>query len=229
MGHAVPEGSAAWAVGDVHGRADLLESMLRRIEADAASVAAARKVAVFLGDYVDRGADSRGVIERLCSWDPAGIERVFLRGNHEIMALDAMSDPDDAPATALWEANGGLRTMESYGAGSVAELARLMPERHARFLRSLRATHREGGYLFVHAGIRPGVPLEDQDPEDLAWIREPFLASDEDHGFCVVHGHTVADAPCDRGNRIGIDTGAYRTGVLTAVALEGEGRRFLQA
>jgi len=119
--------------------------------------------------------------------------------------------------------------MDSYGAGSVADLVRLMPERHAWFPRSLRATHREGGYLFVHAGIRPRVPLERQDPEDLAWIREPFLTSAEDHGLCVVYGHTVVAEPCDRGNRIGIDTGAYGTGVLTAVALEGEGRRFLRA
>jgi diadenosine tetraphosphatase ApaH/serine/threonine PP2A family protein phosphatase len=235
----VPEGVVVYAVGDIHGRLDLLSALLAKIAADAATTVAPRRVLVFLGDYVDRGNDSRGVLDRL-SAGIAGFESVCLKGNHEEVLLDFLVDP------SLWEEwrrFGGLETLASYGVSHAllfepliapaairdAFLARL-PERHLRFLKDLRLSYQCGDYYFVHAGARPGVALEDQVPADQLWIREEFLgAGDAFGGRVVVHGHTPKPQPEKWAFRIGIDTGAYLTGHLTAVRLEGADARFLHS
>ena len=231
---AVPAGMRVYAVGDVHGRSDLLDVLLAMIAEDAATSAADRRVVVFLGDYVDRGADSRGVVDRLAAGPPEGFAWVCLRGNHEDMMLSFMADRSLGPA---WMRNGGLPTLTSYLGPEaermdLAELQRALiaalPTRHLEFLKTLSLTHYEGDYLFVHAGVRPGVALSRQSPADLLWIRDPFLDSQASHGKVVVHGHSIDWRPVERPNRIGIDTGAFTTGHLTALALEGTRRAFLQ-
>lgn len=236
---AVPAGTAVYAVGDIHGRADLLADLHRRIEAasDRGSVAD-RRLIVYLGDYVDRGEDSAGVVDLILDQVPPGFEVVALLGNHERLMLEFLDDVRRGP---LWLRNGGDATLASYGvdpgrgayldAGPLlalqAGLRERLPERHLEFLRSLRLTHAEGDYFFAHAGVRPGVALEEQQEEDLIWIRDLFLNSKADHGRIVVHGHTIRPEPEFRPNRIGIDTGAYYTGHLTCLALEGTKRRII--
>lgn len=233
-----PEGSLIYAVGDIHGRLDLLARMHALIEADAASCRAGRKVVVYLGDYVDRGPDSRGVVEYLLQQPLAEMDSVYLIGNHEAFLLTFLDDPS---TINTWFMNGGDATLRSYGVDpwevSHSEnfpnqlrqsLLERLPESHRTFYRTLALAHEEGDYLFVHAGVRPGVPLKEQNPQDLIWIREDFLSSDEDHGKVVVHGHTPMRAPQSHHNRIGIDTGAVYGGKLTTVALQGTERRFLQ-
>jgi serine/threonine protein phosphatase 1 len=230
-----PGGARISAVGDIHGRADLLRELHRRIAEDAAA-APDRRVVVYLGDYVDRGADSRAVLDLLLDEPLEGFERVALTGNHEAMLLDFLERPESGP---LWLWNGGAATLLSYGvppptdprdpralAACRAALAAALPARHLGFLRSLALRHAEGDYAFVHAGVRPGLPLELQAADDLLWIREEFLRSTLDHGHVVVHGHTVAREAEIRPNRIGLDTGAYASGRLTAAAFEDE-RRWL--
>ena len=236
----VPDGTAIYAVGDIHGRLDLLIALQARIAADAARRRASRRIVVYLGDYVDRGPDSRSVLERLTARPLPGFESVHLRGNHEQLLLDFA---DGTGRGMAWFANGGGETLASYGihapvcglrpapdeaARMRAELRAALPGAHDAFLRALPARHRIGDYVFVHAGIRPGVALEDQAEADMLWIRDPFLGANNDHGFVVVHGHTVSLAPQIRPNRIGIDTGAYATGVLTALAIEGDRVDILQ-
>jgi serine/threonine protein phosphatase 1 len=234
-----PAGRRVYAVGDIHGRADLLERLHARISDDATAAAAdgVQAVVVYLGDYVDRGAQSRDVIDIL-SGDPLpGFERIFLKGNHEDMMLRFLAGPADP----LWLFNGGTQTLASYDAmGSSLEtghwdlegmrrrLAAALPASHLEFLRSLRLAHEEGDYLFVHAGVRPGRPLAEQNGEDLMWIRGPFLGASAPFGRFVVHGHTITSQPEVRTNRIGIDTGAFFSDVLTCLVLEGDRRRFLQ-
>lgn len=235
----VPEGTVVYAIGDIHGRADLLDTIHRAIEADAAARASHRRVVVYLGDYVDRGLDSKGVIERLLGQPLPGFERVFLKGNHEDALLKFLDEPQFGRD---WKYYGGLETLMSYGVTDLPlkddeaafEAARdqfvaRMPEDHLDFLRTLRLSHSEGDYFFAHAGVRPGVDLDAQAAEDLMWIRDDFLAAREDFGKVVVHGHTPEERPVERANRIGVDTGAYITGVLTAVVLEGTERRFLDS
>lgn len=232
----LPSGLRLYAVGDIHGRADLLDALLARITRDVRARPAERVRLVFLGDYVDRGPDSHAVIDRLCEPLPEGWERVCLRGNHEDMMTAALADPREAD---LWLINGGIETLGSYfeAAGeampgdtrtAIAAMSRILPAGHSAFLRDLHDMHRCGGYLFVHAGVRPGVPLEAQNATDLHWIRGPFLRSDADFGCVVVHGHTITHVPEERPNRIGIDTGAFASDILTALVLEGPTRRFLQ-
>lgn len=235
---AAPEpGLCIYAVGDVHGRADLLEELQARIVAHAAGLPeGTRRRLVFLGDYVDRGPDSRGVLDLLCRPPPPGFERVCLMGNHEEFLIGFLREPGDAVA---WLVNGGRQTLVSYGIPENAidslrredlsrALAALMPPVHRRFLEGLELLHLSGTYLFVHAGIDPDVPLHRQGRETLLWIRQPFLDSTAPMGGrVVVHGHTVSDAPQVRSNRIGIDTGAYASGRLTAVALFNGEREFL--
>jgi serine/threonine protein phosphatase 1 len=191
---------------------------------------------VFLGDLVDRGPASRQVLERLESRDlPCDVHH-FLFGNHEEIFLDVL-DGNTEPLEK-WVRYGGLQTLESYGIGRDEifrlgfDLPRLMrekvPEDHVRFLRSFRDSLTIGDYVFVHAGIRPGISLEDQRPADLRWIRGGFLDDEAtDHGFIVVHGHTITEEPDIRPNRIGLDLGCYRSGKLSALVLEGRERRFL--
>ena len=233
----VPEGTRVYAVGDIHGCDDLLAAMHRQIRADADAAPEERKVVVYLGDYVDRGTNSRAVIETLVSDPLDGFERVMLCGNHDAWMLEFL---DDIDVGMPWLFNGGGATLLSYGvAGDARSLRnsldqtqeafrRALPAAHRRFLADLRLTYREGDYLFVHAGIRPGVAFEQQQPQDLLWIREGFLDSDADHGCLVVHGHTISEMPESMPNRIGIDTGAFATGRLTCLVLRGTERRFLQ-
>jgi serine/threonine protein phosphatase 1 len=197
-----------------------------------------KSVEIFLGDYIDRGPRSRDVLEWLIASSPAAAQRICLMGNHEAMLLDALDDPAEAD---LWLGNGGVETIQSYGAGAArwalrgglssawATFLGALPDRHQRFLRGLSRTAEFGDYLFVHAGVNPERRLADQDPHDLIWIREPFLSSHAAFGKVVVHGHTPVAEPDIRPNRINIDTGAVFTGRLTCLVLEGPTRRFLQA
>jgi diadenosine tetraphosphatase ApaH/serine/threonine PP2A family protein phosphatase len=235
---AVPEGTAVYAIGDIHGRVDLLAGLFARVAADAEGGEAERRVLVCLGDYVDRGDDSAGVIELILDRSPPGFEVVTLLGNHERLMIEFLDDVRRGP---LWLRNGGDMTLASYGieAGRDAYLdakpllalqAALrdhLPSRHLEFLQNLKLAHVEGDYVFVHAGVRPGVPLEAQQEEDVIWIRELFLNSTADHGAVIVHGHTIRPDPEFRPNRIGIDTGAYFTNNLTCLALEGTKRRII--
>jgi serine/threonine protein phosphatase 1 len=231
-----PPDTRIYAIGDIHGRADLLEKLQARIARDADRAAEGRKVVVYLGDYVDRGPDSAGVIDRLIDGPLDGLEQVFLMGNHEDFFLQFLQDPEVGP---LWVSNGGDATLASYGlagaqaygAKDMAALSRALhdtlPDRHLEFLKGLSVSHREGDYFFVHAGIRPGVPLDRQCEEDLLWIREPFLASPDDRDVVVVHGHTPVELPEVHSNRIAVDTGAVWSGRLTAAVLRGRCKRFL--
>lgn len=231
-------GARAYAVGDIHGRLDLLNMILARIEEDMASRDARRTFIVFLGDYIDRGPDSAGVIERLRTYDPAGATPIFLAGNHEEVLLRLLHG--ERGILSSWLKFGGMECAESYGIDGqelrrVEERAGLkivrdrVPETHRAFLEELADTFSFGDYLFVHAGIRPGIDLEEQNLSDLRWIREPFLSEARTHGFMVVHGHTIVEAVDERSNRIAIDTGAYQTGRLTALVVEDDRRRYLVA
>lgn len=236
----VPAGHLVYAVGDIHGRADLLALLLEKIEADAAaSVDSKKKTIVFVGDYIDRGPGSRGVVDLLLNALPTGFDVRFLKGNHEDMMLKFLKDPS---SLGHWLNNGGAATLESYGV-DVTGLRRdaakpkewqgalfsALPEGHRSFFDSLELTASFGDYLFVHAGVRPGVPIEKQNPQDLLWIRDKFLRSEEDFGKVVVHGHTPKSAPETCANRIGIDTGAFFNNRLTALRLQDDSRRFLKA
>jgi len=229
-----------YAIGDVHGRYDLLEKLLDMIAQDAEQGEDEYNALIFLGDYVDRGPNSKRVIERLTMPPPAGFEMICLKGNHEDMLLKFLSS--DGPVVS-WLKNGGRETLKSYGLNvknlSVSrvtdadidqardDLCALMPAAHLDFLDSLELIHVEGDYAFVHAGVRPGVDLNEQKETDLVWIRGEFLKSKTDFGKIVVHGHSIANQPQINANRIGIDTGAWRTGVLTCLVIEGSRRRFL--
>lgn len=228
----VPDDMFVVAIGDIHGRLDLLETLWPRIEAAARVSAARKRVAVFLGDYIDRGLQSRDVIDRLLEGFP-GFECVFLKGNHDETLVEFLRDPKLGD---VWRNFGGIETLRSYGVtvrpgsdwGQVrAELASRLPPAHLAFFQSLKLHFAVGDYLFVHAGVRPGIVLEHQSEQDLLWIRDEFLESSMSFGRIVVHGHTPTPAPVVRANRIGIDTGAYMTGVLTAVTFEGANRKFL--
>jgi serine/threonine protein phosphatase 1 len=234
---AVPPGLRLYAIGDVHGRADLLARLLAEIEADAARRPSLAKRVVFLGDYVDRGLQSKEVIDLVLGAAPGGAEVVTLMGNHEEMMHRFLGDTSVGRS---WMLNGGDATLASYRIEPPAvfaadaryrqaqtELLERLPDRHLRFLEGLAVSHAAGDYLFVHAGVRPGVPLERQRREDMLWIRDRFLRSEEDFGKIVVHGHSIEEEPVMRPNRVGIDTGAYATGRLTCLVLEGAARSFL--
>lgn len=232
---AAPDGMRVYAIGDVHGRADLFDRLAQRIEADMRAHPCKETVTVFLGDYVDRGPDSFGVIDRLAKRDfPTPF--VALRGNHEDATMRFFVDEG---VFAGWTDFGGLDTLRSYGvdvreaqrAGGVArlraELVERTPQEHRRFLDETRFSAEYGDYFFCHAGVRPRVALERQDPYDLMWIRGEFLDYRGSFGKIVVHGHTVVPMAENLLNRINVDTGAYKSGALTAVALEGAERRFI--
>lgn len=237
----VPDGRIVYAVGDIHGRLDLLDEMLERIANDARRFADFSKCLLFLGDYIDRGPSSRGVVEQLLGNPLPRFEKVFLLGNHEQVMLRYLGG--DLRIACHWLQKGGIEALESYGievteermADEAAlealrlEMQRVIPSAHIRFLKNLRASHREGDYYFAHAGILPGVPLERQTVRDQIWIRARFHRSPLDHGVRVVHGHEVVPEVEVLPNRIGIDTGAYRTGILTCLTLHGDTVRFLQS
>lgn len=232
----VPEDSRVYAIGDVHGRLDLLDALLARIADERARLPVGTVHLVMLGDLIDRGPHSAQVVERLLTV-PAGVDEVhLLMGNHEEALLEIL----DGAHSQLpgWIRYGGEQALKSYGLEDatifgdreslVAKIHAGIPASHVRLFRSMVDYVQIGDYLFVHAGIFPGRPLDQQQVHDLRWIREEFLEDDRDHGVMVVHGHTItADVDC-RTNRIGIDTGAYRSGVLTALALEGKAQRFLK-
>ncbi|WP_309662844.1 metallophosphoesterase [Sphingomonas sp.] len=233
----LPAGYRVYAVGDIHGRLDLLNDTLSRIEADIDGRRPAQNIIVFLGDLIDRGPASADVVERLRTYYRDGLRTVFLTGNHEEVLLRLIRG--ESRYLRDWLSFGGAECAKSYGISStalkqmdaeqaVAHLRQKIPDSHQRFLQGFVDTFQIGAYVFVHAGVRPGVPLSEQTQADLRWIRRPFLDNDADHGFIVVHGHTISGEVDVRTNRVGIDTGAYRTGVLTAMGLEGEERWFLQ-
>ena len=232
-----PVGHRAYAIGDIHGRLDLLDRMLEKIETDQAARKPARTSIVFLGDLIDRGPQSAGVVERLRNYRPSFAKTVFLMGNHEEVLLRILAGEMDILPD--WLRFGGAECARSYGvdradlecrqpAAALRLLRRAIPKEHIKFLSGFADTASFGGYLFVHAGIRPGVPLDRQAGKDLRWIRGPFLEDESDHGRIVVHGHTITEEVDERRNRIGLDTGAYWSGVLTAVGLEGNERWYLQ-
>lgn len=233
---ATADGARVYAVGDIHGRADLLEALLRQIDDDCRDHAGQVRL-IFVGDYVDRGLQARAVIDRLIALERERYALTFLRGNHEAALLDFLSRPETGP---YWFAIGGAETLYSYGLTAPATGASLdelktasaafkaaLPDAHHEWLLRLELMARSGDYLFVHAGVRPGRPLEQQDERDLLEIREPFLKHRGALPYVVVHGHTPADRVVEDERRIGLDTGAYATGRLSAVRLEGALRHVL--
>jgi len=231
-------GVRVYAIGDVHGRLDLLERLHDQIAAEIAASPAERTVIVHLGDYVDRGPDTAGVVERLIGLTIGAAEIVCLKGNHEDKLLTFLADGEGVESFFRY---GGREAMASYGIDAAhlggdgdarhaaAAFAARMPARHRTFLETLPHSLIIGGYFFCHAGIRPHVPLDRQTPHDLMWIREPFLSSAADHGKVVVHGHTPVDDVESLPNRINVDTGAGFGRRLSAAVLEGDRRRFLSA
>lgn len=234
----VPDGLRVYAIGDIHGRLDLLDRMHDLIRQDWSGAAAHSAHVVYLGDYVDRGPESAGVLDRLCSAVLPGTRRTFIGGNHEEMLLNYIANPSTG---RLWMQFGGLETLRSYGvpmrhlmeietsADAAEGLAQRIAPDHRKFLSALETSLILGDYFFCHAGVRPSVPLSAQSPQDMRWIRDEFLSSEADFGAVVVHGHSPVAKPDVRKNRINIDTGAYATGVLTCLVLEGTERRWLQA
>jgi serine/threonine protein phosphatase 1 len=234
----IPSGHRVYAIGDIHGRADLLAQLHRQIREDAANASGnIKKTVVYLGDYVDRGLESMGVIDLLLTAPTDEFARIYLKGNHEDTLLRFLKDPSIG---SDWFAIGGDATVLSYGiripTGLTSEqyfeytwkeFRARIPKDHLEFLLSLQLMHQTGDYVFVHAGIKPGVPLELQHPEDLMWIRREFLDSKEKHEKVVVHGHMFMTQPEIQAHRIGIDTGAFATNVLTCIVLEGVTQRFL--
>ncbi len=230
-----PEGVRIYAIGDVHGRLDLLEQVQARIDASLAHKAAAKAIEIYLGDYIDRGPASREVIDCLIA---RGRRRnaVFLKGNHETYVSEFIANP---AILSDWRQYGGFETLMSYGvqpslkadASEQAELAKafkfMLPRSHREFLKTLPLCASYGDFFFVHAGVKPGVPLKEQREEDLLWIREDFLFFEEHFEKVVVHGHTPVREPDFRHNRINIDTGAYATGRLTCLMLERDGAEVL--
>lgn len=223
-----------YAIGDIHGRLDLLERAIAAVDRDVAD-RGPDAITVTLGDYVDRGPASRGVIDCLAA-NPFPTPYVALKGNHEMLMETFLTDPATGEH---WRRLGGLETLHSYGvpvgdlmvgrsfAAAAARLRAALPMDHVTFLKSLKTSLDQGRYFLCHAGIRPGIPFERQTDEDLMWIRDEFLRSTADFGKIVVHGHTPAPEPEVRPNRINIDTGAFASGRLTCVVLERDGHRFL--
>lgn len=231
-----PRGCRAYAVGDVHGRLDLLEQLLADIERDLERRPPRKALLVFLGDLIDRGPDSRGVVERLRMFRHERLRPYFLAGNHEEVLLRLLKG--ERGILSSWLEYGGAECLASYGfdpsrldmsneRSALSMIKNIIPPSHAAFIAGFADTLSFGDYLFVHAGIRPGIDLSLQSQSDLRWIRSPFLEDRSDHGMIVVHGHTISDEVEEVPNRIGIDTGAYRTGRLTALALEGKERWLL--
>lgn len=235
----VPDGTIVWAIGDVHGRLDLLKPLVEAIMADARASDARRKVVVFLGDYIDRGPDSRGVIQYLVALPKdAGVEWRFLKGNHEEAMLDFLDDPTTGPT---WCEYGGDATLASYGLRlpqmkhkpeawkHVADdLDHKVTSAERTFLEGLELSLSIGDYFFSHAGARPGIPLDQQSERDLMWIRNNFLDSEVEFEKVVVHGHTpTPEVYADR-RRIGVDTKAYASGMLSALDLRGASRMLIQ-
>jgi serine/threonine protein phosphatase 1 len=232
----VPKNQRIYAIGDIHGRADLLTQLHEKIQIDA-ELYDGKKTIVYLGDYVDRGEQSKQVIDILLSEALEGFESIYLKGNHEQAIMDFIEYPG---AAAAWLSFGGREALSSYGIplayipsmNEVGEIAQKLddklPDSHRDFMINSLLSWQCGSYYFVHAGIRPGVDLKEQTIEDQLWIRDDFLGSTLSHGIIVVHGHSITMVPEFLPNRIGIDTGAFTTGVLTCLILENDEHRILQ-
>jgi serine/threonine protein phosphatase 1 len=231
------EDRRVYAIGDIHGRLDLLTQLIDKIaDDDLARGPVGTTQLIMLGDFVDRGPDSAGVLDfviRLSEWWPA---ITCLQGNHEEVFL--LAARGDESALRFMTRIGGRETLISYGAteadldamtlGELRDwLMKAVPERHLQFIEAMKEKLIIGNYAFVHAGIRPQIPMADQEARDLRWIRDEFLTFEEPHQYYVVHGHSISSGVEQKGNRMGIDTGAYATGVLTAVGLEGTEQWFL--
>jgi serine/threonine protein phosphatase 1 len=224
----LPDGVRIYAIGDIHGCADLLDGLLKRIEAHKAANPTRECIEIFLGDYIDRGPASQDVLERLVAHKRTS-QSVFLKGNHETYVNGFINTPS---VLQDWQHLGGLETLMSYGmkpainaraeqqSQLAADFSQAFPESHRQFLSHLKSSFTYGDFFFVHAGVRPGIALARQREEDLLWIREDFLFCEDDFGKVVVHGHTPVLQPEVRANRINIDTGAYATGRLTCLILE---------
>lgn len=238
----VPPDSIVWAVGDIHGQDDLFEGLAAAIEQDVAAAPGKRRVVVLLGDYIDRGLGASRVIDRIFALQTSlvamGAELVILKGNHEDLLLNFIDHPETGPA---WTAVGGSETLLSYGiqpptqneASGWAEasnrLLMTMPLEHLIFYEELSYHHQEGDYHFVHAGVRYGVPLEEQAPQDMLWIRDTFLKDTRALEKMIVHGHTPGEEVYSDHRRICLDTGSYATGVLTAIRLQDAQRMLMQS
>lgn len=232
-----PPGKRCYAIGDVHGCLDLLIELLDKIKADNASRPEAETFVVFLGDLIDRGPDSKGVIDLLINHPPEFARCIILRGNHEVALLNGVSG--DTGSLQTWLNHGGMQCANSYGVSSSellgaapdaieAVLIQAIPATHFEFMRQFKDSAKFGDYFFVHAGLRPGLPLDQQRKDDFYWIRDEFLTSEYDFGMVVVHGHSITERAEERSNRIGIDTGAYNSGILTALCIDGAQRNYLQ-
>jgi serine/threonine protein phosphatase 1 len=231
----VPDGTRIYAIGDVHGRADLLGGVFSRIDASLKASPVKQPVQVLLGDYIDRGPNSREVIDALIA-RARQHAMIFIKGNHESYAVEFLSDPS---VLSEWKQVGGINTLLSYGVKPstrddpkqrqdvAAAFRQALPESHQRFLQSLALSFTSGDFFFTHAGVRPGTPLSEQREHDLLWIREDFLLHEEDFGKIIVHGHTPTKMPDVRPNRINIDTGAYATGLLTCLVLQDDQMAFI--
>jgi serine/threonine protein phosphatase 1 len=227
----LPEGVRIYAIGDVHGRADLLDGVFARIDAHMAAHPGVRPLQVLIGDYIDRGRDSRAVLDRLIRRARSN-EMVLLKGNHETFIPEFLRNP---AMLSSWSQMGGLETLMSYGivpplnADALVQkelaiaLKAALPQSHLAFLRTLKVSFSCGGFFFAHAGVRPGVALTQQREEDLLWIRDDFLLHEGDFGQMIVHGHTPVREVDFRPNRINIDTGAYATGRLTCLVMQDDG------
>ncbi len=235
-----PDGRVGYAVGDIHGRADLLSALLRKLEdsAEGDKREGGEPIVVFLGDYVDRGPNSSAAIDLLLQQRPRGFERRYLKGNHEQMMLDFIATP---LANRAWLLQGGAETLSSYGVtppsplnasdddwtAAAAQLKAAIPPAHTAFIDALERYVALGDYAFVHAGIDASRTLEKQTDDDLFWAREAFIASKRRFSHRVVHGHTPVDRPYADHRRVAVDTGAYASGVLTAARFEGEDVSFV--
>jgi serine/threonine protein phosphatase 1 len=234
----VPAGRRVYAIGDIHGRADLLLRLLDQLRRDAQQGEFdGRPILIFLGDYVDRGFQSRDVIDILLSDAVSPFETYFLKGNHEAAMLQFLNDPSIGPR---WAEYGGAETLVSYGIQpprtrtslddwmrASDELKQVLPHSHLHFLSNLDLSVRIGDYVFVHAGVRPGVPLDQQSEYDMLWIRDDFLSDRKPLGAVIVHGHTPTSAPHKDSRRVGLDTGAYLSGRLTAARFEHDRVEFI--
>ncbi|MFW2439066.1 MAG: metallophosphoesterase family protein [Arenicellales bacterium] len=233
----IPEGTRVYCIGDIHGCLDLLEDLHQDITTHASNYIGTKKL-IYVGDYIDRGPYSKGVIDLLLDKPLAGFDIIYLRGNHEQSFIDFLDHPVQ---TRAWLTYGGLDTLVSYG----VQLAKLptsddemydlrdqldsrVPDRHLEFMNNTEYSCTEGNYFFTHAGIRPGIPLIDQKPSDLMWIRDKFFSSKLHHEKIIVHGHTVVKEVEAKPNRIGIDTGAFASGKLTCLVLENNTQHILQ-
>jgi len=229
-----PENTRVYAIGDVHGRLDLFDRLLGRIATDARDNPGLHKILVMLGDYIDRGPDSRGVLQRLVDLRNGrvlcGFEIHLLKGNHEDSMMSFLANPNKL----TWLGCGGEQALISYGLDPKqnpkalsAALLYSLPKAHREILRSLAFCVTVGDYAFVHAGVRPGIAFTDQDPNDLVWIRAAFLDSKKKHDHMIIHGHSPTKVPTVRPNRIGIDTEAWASGKLTCLVLQDGEQRFI--